>query len=305
MYLRGIAVFLGLAYGLGFALLYGGLNLGLLSFTNGSIQHTLLMVVLFNLPAVFAFIAGQVGSGPTLTRVFPLPRIAVLRVIVLIPVVFVLVNFIGVLVGANLLDWRLGTLTNVLMQGRDPLPAEQAAILPAIFLVAGPLITILLGATLVAACALGHVYAWHAYLQDRLAPLGRLRAAVLGGVLWALWFAPFIFFALQSAQTFQRENIGSKLFFFPIGGLLVAIGLTAILRHAYEKSRGLALPAVILGSVLANAVGGLSIWEYLFQAQDLRLAGFFGVISAVVWCALGVYPALLVGAKVDVPEETA
>ena len=80
---RGIALFLVLAYGVGFALAWGGLHLGLLSFTNGSLQHTVLMLVLFNLPAAFAFLAGQLTGGPALTRVFPLPRIAALRVAVL------------------------------------------------------------------------------------------------------------------------------------------------------------------------------------------------------------------------------
>lgn len=303
MDIRGIAIFLGLTYSVGYAIAWGGLTSGLLSFESGSILHTLLMVVLLNLPALFAFIAGQTGRGPVLTRVFPINRVAVLRVGVLMTLVFAAYNFIGAAFGFTTLDWRLGTLINVLQQSTGtPLSPEAISVLPAFLIVAGTLLTIVFGATLVAACVLGHVYAWHAFLQDRLAPLGRIRATIAGGALWALWFAPLAYAYVRTTGTLESPDYLSRIYFLPIGGILVAIGLTAVVRRAYEVSGGLGLPAVVLGSFIAHGSGAaLSIWNYLFQIETHPWTGLFGVTSALVWLLLAIFPGVLVGGPSATP----
>lgn len=299
MDLKGIAVFLALTFGVGYALMFGGLYSGLLTFESESILHTLLIVLLVNAPGLFAFIAGQMGNGPVLAQVFPLPRVAIVRVAVLAPVVVVLANLIAVACGFSVLDWRLGTLMNILQEGQQqPLSKETLAVLPAFLIVAGTLFSIILGATLVAACVVGQVYAWHVYLQERLAPLGRWAASGVGGALWAVWFAPLVYASIRATGRLDEAGALGRLYFLPIGGILMAIILTAIIRQAYERSGSLSLAAVVLGSFTAHAMSGmLSIWGYLFQVDTPPWTGVFGVISVALWGALAAFPGVLVGGK--------
>jgi len=301
MDIKGISLFLIPTFVVGYALAFGGFSLGLLTFEIPSILHMLLMIVLLNLPGLFAFLAGQFSErGPVLVDVFPLPRVAIVRAALVVVVAFVAYNLAAAAFGLTVVDWRLGTLLNKLQEGNAPLSPEAIAVLPAFLLVGSTVATILLGTTLLAAGVLGHVYAWHAFLQDRLVPLGRVKAAIVGGILWALWFAPFVYYSVLATGRLQQSGALGKLIHIPIGGVVVAIALTLILRTALVRSQGLALPAVILGSFIAhNLSGGVTaIWGYLFQIESPPWTGTFGVLGVVTWVLLAVFPGLLAGSAV-------
>ena len=101
--------------------------------------------------------------------------------------------------------------------------------------------------------------------------------------------------------TWSDWQAWTKLAWIPIGGVCIAISLTALVRQAYERSGSLALPAVLLGSYLAHHLTGTaSIWGFLFQSQDPRIDGGFGIISVLAWGLLACYPGAIIGAKMDV-----
>src|SRR5690606_1686906 len=75
----------------------------------------------------------------------------------------------------------------------EPLPDQVRAIAPAIIYVSYPVVSLMLGATLFTAIALGSEYGWRGFLLPRLMPLGALPARGLTGLCWGLWFFPFLY----------------------------------------------------------------------------------------------------------------
>lgn len=297
MDIKGISLFLIPTFLVGAVVVFGGFALGLLTFETPSILHNLLMLVVLNLPALFAFLAGQYSAkGPLLIGVFPVPRVAIVRAALVVGVTFVAANLIATALGFTVLDWRLGTVLNKLQDGSVTLTPQQLAVLPAFIIVASTVFTLIMGATLLAATVLGHVYAWHGFLQDRLQPLGRVKAAIVGGVLWAIWFSPVLYYRVLATGRLEQDGAIAKMYFLPIGGVIVAVSLTLILRAALLRSEGLALPAVILGSFIAhNLTGTTAIWGYMFQIETPPWTGVFGAISATLWLLLAIFPAILAG----------
>lgn len=219
---------------------------------------------------------------------------------VLMVVIFAAFNLVAAAIGFTALDWRMGTLINVLRemagtmtQKEVILSPAQLSVLPAFLLIAGVLLTVIFGATLFALCLLGQVYAWNVFLRDRLAPLGRLGAAGVGGLCWTVWMAPLAYGYVQATGVLEEAGAWRQLWFLPIGGVAVGIGLTAVLNAAYERSGSLALPAVVLGSFFAHAI--YSIWGYVFPIHDAPWTGTLGLFSAVLWLALAAFPGVLIG----------
>lgn len=298
MDIKGILLYLVPTLVLGYVLAIGGYSLGLLTHETPSILHLLLMVVLLNLPALFAFLAGQFSArGPVLLNLFPLPRLAMVRAVLVVGVAFVGANLIAAAFGLTTIDWRLGSVLNKIQDGNTTLTPQQLAVVPAFLLVFSTLFTLVIGASAVAAIVLGQVYAWHGFLQDRLAPLGRFKAAAVGGALWALWFAPFIYYRVQVTGAFESDGLLGRIYHLPVGGLILAIALTILLREAVLRSQGLALPAVILGTFMAHHMNGTTtIWGSVFTIQTPPWTGAFGVFSVLVWALLAAFPGIMLGA---------
>lgn len=302
MDLKGIGIFLVLSYLVCGALVWAGFNYGLLNFESGSVLHSIIIVAIVNLPALFAFIAGQLGRGPVLAPLLPMPKIAVVRVVVLVPIIFALFNLVAAGLGHTILDWRMGSLINQLQSEGQATSPEVQAVLPAFLIIAGMVMTMILGATLVAAIVIGQVYAFHLFLMDRLQPLGRPFAAVLGGILWALWWVPLLVERYRFLGTFDKES-ATFIIATQLGcALVIAVSLASLVRQAYERSGTLSLPVVVLGSFAAHALtGAFSIWGYIFQIEHVPYTGTFGLFSAALWLALAVFPGILLGGK-SLPE---
>lgn len=297
MDVKGIGIFLGLSYAAAWGMTWAAFNFGLMSFETGSLLHTILLLVMLNLPALFAFVAGQLGRGPVLAQVLPLPRVTALRVIVLVPVVFLIGNLAAVALGQTILDWRLGTLINKLETG-TPLSPEVRAILPAFLIVVGSLLSMVLGATLVAGAVIGQVYAFHLFLLDRLRPLGTLMGNIAGGTLWALWWLPLYIEQHRFMGSFAKDGAVLAIGAEAACALVIAIALTALIRQAYERTGTLALALIVLGSFIAHAGRDtFSIWGYIFQIQHPPYTGVLGVYNAVLWGVLALFPGILVGGR--------
>jgi membrane protease YdiL (CAAX protease family) len=134
-------------------------------------------------------------------------------------------------------------------------------------LVAGPLVNGLV--------ALGEEIGWRGYLLPKLMPLGKLKAYVLMGVIWALWHLPLLLIGF----VYPGQPLWGTLAFM---ALLVAFGIyinELSLRHR--------------SSILAGWMHGvfnsqkLGVWPLLFPTLNPLIGGYAGIVGIAVWLALG------------------
>jgi membrane protease YdiL (CAAX protease family) len=84
--------------------------------------------------------------------------------------------------------------------------------------------------------AIGEELGWRGYLLPRLADLGRVRAGLVGGLLWATWHAPLIYIAAA------YHNGAGPLYMLPFGITIVAMSFVA---NELRMASGSSWPAVI------------------------------------------------------------
>jgi uncharacterized protein len=84
--------------------------------------------------------------------------------------------------------------------------------------------------------AIGEELGWRGYLLPRLADLGRVRAGLISGLLWALWHTPLIYIALAYHQG------AGPLYMLPFTITIVAMSFVA---NELRMASGSSWPAVI------------------------------------------------------------
>ena len=84
--------------------------------------------------------------------------------------------------------------------------------------------------------AIGEELGWRGYLLPRLADLGRVRAGLISGPLWAVWHAPLIYIAAA------YHTGAGPLYMLPFGITIVAMSFVA---NELRMSSGSSWPAVI------------------------------------------------------------
>lgn len=303
MDIRGILIFLLVVFGVGFGAQFGMLQIGLIVFEEPTFLHTILLGVLMFVPALAALVAEMAGAkriedAPVL---WPIPQGAALRCIIAVPVVFLLYNGIATALGFTNLDWRMGAALNQIAQSMQengmPLNLSQEAmsIVPPLLIIAGILLSSIIGATLCAAVALGSEWGWRRFLLPRLLPLGKYPALLLVGALQALWFAPVIYAALAffDDQTSFPAVMARMLVFGMVFGTL--LGEVAL------RSRSAGLAAILLGSFIGHESG---IWEFLFPMETQPWTGPFGVLAILVWAVLAGVSFLLTGRSKPTQDAT-
>jgi len=259
------------------------------------VLRTLIFLLVFWTPAIAAFIARQVSAAPQLDAgtVWPVPVWPALRIALLVFLVFAVIHvFVGIL-GLAPVEWGLGTLMNplqdVLVQMGQPAldPATERAG-RALLLVAMPVLTLVLGATLFGALALGSELGWRGFLLPRLMPLGAVPAQILAGLLWAGWLL-----AIYYPTYVRPDSILPQAFIVP-RFLLTATLVGVVLGEIWRRSAHLGLCAVALGVFLAQLQG---VWLYLFSVQRPPWTGAFGIIALLVWLAAACMPSLFISHK--------
>lgn len=197
-----------------------------------------------------------------------------------------------VLVAGLVVAWLVGGLglpgVGRLVASDAELAENMARINPAVVAAAVPPVAVLVAITAVQGIlagltvnglfAFGEEYGWRGVLADELAPLGRVRATLLTGVLWGFWHAPIIMLGhnygpewgwgifvmvtwtvpLSFILTWSRDRTGSVL-------------APAMLHGAYNGVIGVFLFLIVGGSRLVNLPVGL------LMALTLT------VIAVVVW----------------------
>jgi hypothetical protein len=190
----------------------------------------------------------------------------------IIPLCFAVIYGLSWLMGLGQPDWELQQFKAMFVAAGAEFPPmpSPAVIWPTLFgatLVAGPLVNGLV--------ALGEEIGWRGYLLPKLMPLGKLKAYVLMGVIWALWHLPLLLIGF----VYPGQPLWGTLAFM---ALLVAFGIyinELSLRHR--------------SSILAGWMHGvfnsqkLGVWPLLFPTLNPLIGGYAGIVGIAVWLALG------------------
>ena len=284
---KGIALYLGLSYLLVFMLTFVLLAEGALAYQSPNAFQYLAQVVLMGIPALAALAAGFIAPPrDTLAngRIWPIPKAAALRVLLMPLGVFALSYGLATLLGLTYPQWNLaGLLNEVEAVSTQPLAPNVRALAPGIIFVTYPLVSIGLGATLFALIALGAEFGWRGFLLPRFMPLGAVPAHLLVGLCWGLWFFPLLY-------GWHRE-IGdyTGLMETQLRTVALCMALSLVLGTIKNRTEHLGLCALALGGIAGQACG---IWEHLFQQQTPPWTGNLGWILIGVLLASAAVPGM-------------
>ncbi len=237
-------------------------------------------------PALTAAIAARVSKTPGYARgaLWPIPKLAALRMAVVIPILFAAAYAIPAAAGLLKPDWSLSELMARLPFAEQyQLPEALAARLPQVYLVSGIVLSVILGPTVYALMLVGNEYGWRGYLLPRLMPLGRWPAYGIVGVAWGLSFMPLML-----------NNSGDAPLRNGLLALAMAILLSAALGEVWRRSCHLGLTTVCAGCLVCQAS---SVWAYLFPGATAAFpwSDRFGLVALVVWAIAAAIPGVLFG----------
>lgn len=290
---KGILVYLLTTYGLTFIGVPLMLHLGLLVYEEPNILNNIVFLLLMWIPALGALIAAKAVPNPAFKRApwWPVAKVRAIRIALVVLAAYVLTYGVTTACGWTVIQWDMSTMMvqiNGMLQ--QPLKPSVEAIVPAILIVGGLFLSVVLGLTVFAALALGSELGWRGFLLPRLMPLGRFRAYAVVGILWGLWFLPFIYGWHRDIQEVD------KMWITVLEYLAMGMALSAFLGEIWRHTGHLGLAAVGLGSFCSHLQG---IWEHLFQIPKAPWAGPFGIVAIVVWAVIALLPVLANGREKD------
>jgi hypothetical protein len=281
MNIKGIALFLSLSYLLIVVTTLIGVTQGYLALEKPNLFQYVLLVAMMGIPALSAFIArlffpDEEGES---VPVWPVPVAPAVAVTLAAPVLFGVSYAIATLFGLTRPQWGLGSLLNrVKDQLSAPLTPGVESAAPVVALIAYPIFSVLVGATLYAVIALGSELGWRGYLMPRLRPLGRVKASLLTGLCWGLWFLPLVYAWYLEAE--MRGAAGSMIRVVALG-----IALSILLGAIVHRTGHLGIAAMALGAFAGQDSG---IWSHLFEQSSPPWTGTAGVINIVIWGIAGI-----------------
>lgn len=292
---KGILIYLGIVFGVGWIFWLVGLLTGLFNLLERTFLQDVVFMASIFIPAVSAEIARAATGArssrlPSLAEIRALSLRPVLAILIGIPILFALPYVVTTGFGWTEPQWGVGTLVIEVREVMNSMQARAFSptferIMPTFLLVLYPTFTLLMGVTVLALLAFGHEWGWRGYLLKQLAPQGEWKGKLLAIFLNVVWFVPLIVYWFISI-----EKAWDLLHFLPryfILGLAVGYCLTAI----YEATNKVILSALFLGVFFSQLQG---IWDYLFPIEYMPWTGPFGIVSLVVWIiAAPIFPRLI------------
>ncbi|MGJ3509830.1 CPBP family glutamic-type intramembrane protease [Enemella sp. A6] len=164
----------------------------------------------------------------------PLAALIVLAVHVITALVMVLRGVPGDLTGRT---WLRLTVQQLSEQAGMPASPLQAIIFMAMIMIAGFLVTSVM--------TLGEEIGWRGWLWPALKPLGTLRGAFVGGIIWSLWHLPIVLIGHNYAG--QPRYLAVLMFLLP------CIAMTLLFGAITDRAAGNPIPA-------AAAHGAMNSW---------------------------------------------
>jgi membrane protease YdiL (CAAX protease family) len=126
--------------------------------------------------------------------------------------------------------------------------------------------------------AFGEEYGWRGYLLPKLLPLGEVRAAVIVGVIWALWHTPLLIAGLNYPDV--NPWIGVALF------VPTAVLMSLLFTRLYVAAGGSVLVVTLLHGSL-NAYGdGLGTTKRFATHHHTLLTSPGGAIAIVIFAVI-------------------
>ena len=289
---KRVFVFLAFTFGIGYAVQFGLLFGGLIAYQTPTVFHTLLLVAVMWIPALGALAASLVCPDPAapMPKIWPLPTGPALRLIGAVPLLFAMNYALSSIFGFVGPQWGLSTLLGQLSPASlEQISPSVMSILPGLLIVFGIALSTVLGATVVAAVALGSELGWRGYLLPRLAGRNRIAVHVVMGLLWGLWFLPLVLWWFRFRNDY--EGVVPTV----ICGLGMAVALAAALNEIVLRTGHVGLAALALGLFVSQERLGLAFWPYLFPSAELPWSGAFSVFAIALWLIAAAFPVILIG----------
>jgi membrane protease YdiL (CAAX protease family) len=289
---KRIFVYLAFTFVVGYAAQFGLLFGGLIAYQRPTVFHTLLLAAVMWIPALGALTASLLCPDPgrPMPKIWPLPAGTALWLIAAVPLLFAVNYAMSSLFGFVGPQWGLSTLMGQLSPSSlEQIPPNVMPVLPGLLTVFGIALSIVLGATVVAAAALGCELGWRGYLLPRLAGKNRVAVHAVMGLLWGLWLLPLVLW------WFRFRNDYEGLVPTVLCSLAMAVALGAALNEIVLRTGHIGLAALALGLFVSQERLGLSFWPYLFPSAELPWAGAFSVFAVALWLFAATFPFVLIG----------
>ena len=161
--------------------------------------------------------------------------------------------------------------------------------LPALLIAIAIPLTILLGATLVAAVALGSELGWRGCLLPALAGRNRIVVNIVMGLLWGVWVMPLVIWWFR--LTHDYDGVVSTV----LCTLGMAVALGAALNEIVRRTGHVGLAALALGLFVSQERMGLAFWPYLFPSAELPWSGACSMFAIALWLLAAAFPFVLIG----------
>jgi hypothetical protein len=189
-------------------------------------------------------------------------------------------------------QWGLSTLMGQFSpESLAQIPKDMLPIMAPLLGVFALVFSVLIGATLMAAAALGSELGWRGYLLPRMK--AGITTHLFIGLLWGAWFLPLIL------GWFRVIGDYSGIAVTILCALGLSVALNAALNRIMLRTNHVGLAALALGLFASQSQSGLSFWDYLFPGAELPWAGPFGVFSIVLWFVAAAFPVVLIGKAAD------
>ena len=124
--------------------------------------------------------------------------------------------------------------------------------------------------------SLGEEIGWRGFLLPNLEPLGKTRAMIFSGMIWALWHTPMIL--ILGFGYGSQAWPGVLLHFVTVTGLGIWMG------YIWFKTRSTILAGFIHAVFNAHAYG---VWTMLFVSDNKLIIGAAGLIGVILCFLLG------------------
>ncbi len=141
--------------------------------------------------------------------------------------------------------------------------------------------------------SLGEEIGWRGFLLSALEPLGKIRAVVISGMIWALWHTPMILILGfgYGAQAWP----GALVHFVMVTSLGIWFG------YYWFLTRSTVLAGFMHATFNANAYG---VWALLFVYEDRLAAGAGSITGAAVCLVVAVWVLVkMSGEKKTIPHQ--